>query len=100
MPIRSLKAALFGVVRRASRIRSLGIIVLHAVWLPGFGSTLCAEPNSGLNTTFAASGSKQIVDCVVTPNVWLYVPHGQSVSPFLPVGPFDATWTGTLSVNR
>lgn len=36
-------------------------------------------------------------DFQILPNAWLYVPEGQSPTPFLPAGPFEVTLTGNLN---
>lgn len=55
----------------------------------------------GLRVTFASSspGTGQTTDNVVLPNVALYVPSGQTPSPFVPPGPFTAEWNGFISVD-
>ena len=53
-----------------------------------------SEP--GLAVTFTAGAAS---DTVVTPNVQLYVPAGQSPSVWLAPGNFTATWSGFIAVD-
>lgn len=53
-----------------------------------------AGPVSGLALTLSSGGK---TDTRPSRLVALYAPKGQPVSPFLPVGPFTATWIGELS---
>ncbi len=58
------------------------------------GSILVARAE--LNLTLAGGGE---TDRSIASNVWLRVPEGGTPSPFVPVGPFTATWSGELSVE-
>lgn len=50
----------------------------------------------GVTVTFAAGGQS---DTAKVPAVWLYVPHGATPSPFLPAGPFTATFEGNVVID-
>jgi len=50
----------------------------------------------GLVRTVSVGSTK---DLATTDNLWLFVPAGQPATPFVSVGPFVATWTGTLSAD-
>lgn len=63
--------------------------------LAGFAAQAADRPQ-GL-TLSLASGST--TDHVVWPNAQLHVPAGDSASPFLPPGPFTATWSGLVAVE-
>ena len=56
---------------------------------------------SGLSVTFKtppeAGNGKE--DYQVLSNIWLYVPSGNSPTPFLPSGKFSALWSGFVSVD-
>jgi mono/diheme cytochrome c family protein len=51
------------------------------------------EKKQGLSVTFVAGGK---TDTRAARLVALYVPAGQSPTPFLPVGPFTATWEAEI----
>lgn len=52
----------------------------------------------GLRVQFTSESDKSS-DVDVVPNAWLYVPAGQSPSPFLAAGKFTAVWDGAVSVD-
>src|SRR4051812_44143912 len=53
-----------------------------------------AAPQQGLTLSFAAADKKDAREARL---VALYVPEGQAATPLLPVGPFNATWSGTIA---
>jgi len=57
-----------------------------------------SKSNQGLIATFT-SVDKKNSEVTLAPNIWLYVPAGQSPAPFLPAGKFTATWTGFISAD-
>ncbi len=62
-----------------------------------FGPLQAATPAlPGLVRSVSVGPAK---DLATTDNLWLFVPTGQAATPFVPVGPFVATWTGTLSAD-
>lgn len=54
------------------------------------------EPPIGLRVTYKAG---EAIDAATTANIQLYVPAGQSATPFLPPGRFTATWEGTVKID-
>lgn len=85
---------------------------LHTFLLAAFlpGTILClgqSDPKSapklepGVAVTFTArdGATPAVTDVVVLPHAALYVPAGQSPTPFLPAGKFDAEWSGFISVE-
>ncbi len=77
-----------------------------SVWvlLASSGFNLLAQTPTrvepGLAITYATSSDQtQTADYATSPNVWLYVPAGNSPTPFLPGGKFTAVWKGLLSVD-
>ncbi len=54
--------------------------------------------NNGLAVVFTSDDGR-LSDAAVLPNAWLYVPRGQSPTPFLPPGKFNAAWTGLLDLE-
>src|SRR3954468_3335149 len=67
-----------------------------ALWIVAILSSALAEP--GLRVAFQSPG-RPGQDVTTLPAVALYVPRGQSATPFLPAGPFQAVWTGFISVE-
>ena len=57
-------------------------------------SLKAAERSPGLAVTFAARGAS---DTAAWPGVLLHVAAGQPASPFVPSGPFTATWEGFVN---
>jgi len=57
-------------------------------------SAWAADRSPGLAVTFGAGNAS---DSAAWPGVQLFVPAGQSASPFLPAGPFTATWQGFVN---
>ena len=55
-----------------------------------------AEPQPGLALTWQV-GEAQAKS--VVPNLWVYVPEGQSPSPFVPAGRFTATFEGFVNID-
>lgn len=77
--------------------RPLLALLLSAAALPAGALPQGGErPLSGALVTFESGGAK---DARHARLVALYVPEGQPPSPFLPPGPFTATWEGTLAVD-
>ncbi len=65
----------------------------------GFGQSVApAQADPGLKVSLRA-GPGNVSDVMVLPGVCLYVPKGESPSPFLLPGPFQANWTGLLTVE-
>jgi len=61
----------------------------------GLGGVLRAEDKpTGLLATVSSGG---VADVVLAPNVQLFVPAGESATPFLPAGPITAVWSGFLT---
>ncbi len=58
------------------------------------GVLRAAEAPQGLVLTVTAGAT---TDRRVAENVWLYVPAGESASPFVPTGRFEAKWEGFIS---
>ncbi|MCI0748327.1 MAG: c-type cytochrome [Verrucomicrobia subdivision 3 bacterium] len=67
-----------------------GSISILIAWLAG-----AAEP-AGLIVTFRSGNA---VDTTTLPNVALHVEAGKSPTPFVPDGPFTATWEGYLNAD-
>lgn len=59
---------------------------------------MAAKPGGGLVLTVESRATKA-VDVRHARMAALYVPEGSAITPFLPPGPFKATWTGELSVQ-
>lgn len=57
-----------------------------------------AELSSGLAVTFRSVNGGQ-VDHTVRPNFMLYVPDGESPSPFISPGIFTAEWEGSINLD-
>ena len=55
-----------------------------------------AEPQPGLALTWRVG---ETTVATVVPNLWLYVPAGQSPSPFAPAGQFTATFEGFVNID-
>jgi mono/diheme cytochrome c family protein len=53
-----------------------------------------AERPAGLQLAVSAGGA---VDLAVWPNAQWFVPAGEAATPFVPAGPFVATWTGFVT---
>ncbi|MBI3874651.1 MAG: c-type cytochrome [Verrucomicrobia bacterium] len=72
--------------------------VCLAAWMtsPAAAQTPAAKPEPGLVVVYSV-GEKS--DAAVAPNVLLYVPDNQPVTPFLSPGQFTATWTGNIAVD-
>ena len=82
-------------VSRFSRIAQ--IIAAMVCCASSFGQDAATKPGGGLSLRFSDAANH--ADVAVSPNVWLYVPSGQSPSPFLPAGAFKAVWTGFISAD-
>ena len=66
--------------------------------LGGLNAFAANEP--GLVAKISVGSPAKAFDFTVLPNVWLYVPSGQPVSPFVPGGEnFTVEWTGFLTVD-
>lgn len=52
-----------------------------------------ADTARGVLQTVSGGGA---TDVTVSPNVMLYVPAGQSATPFVPAGPFTVRWEGSV----
>mgnify|MGYP003975263513 FL=1 len=61
-----------------------------------FAGAQVAELQPGLALTWRVGESKALT---VVPNLWLYVPAGQSPSPFVPTGRFTATFEGFVNID-
>jgi len=80
---------------------SAAVAVLAAAVLPAFGQVKVppladapAKAAPGLILSMRAGGK---LDTRAARLVTLYVPKGEPISPFLPVGPFTATWLGEIN---
>jgi hypothetical protein len=71
-----------------------GLALLAAVLmvLPARAATPAA-PGGLTWTVMAASGA---TDTAIVPGVALHVAQGESPAPFVPAGPFEATWSGSV----
>lgn len=87
-------------MRRTLLFRVLGCTVFAALAVLGLARTVAADNglSVGLTTTFTEEATKAS-DTTVSQNVWLYVPAGQSPTPFLPAGKFTAVWEGFVSAE-
>ena len=76
-------------------------------WLQGVAGICWALAQAGaasgwVSAAPAAPGLVRTVsfgtanDLTVTDNVWLFVPAGEPATPFVPIGAFKSTWTGSL----
>ena len=65
-------------------------------WVAAVGAVglLAEDKAGGLVITFVNGAAR---DVAVRENVQLFVPQGEAPTPFLPAGPFTATWTGFLT---
>ena len=65
-------------------------------WVAAVGAVglLAEDKAGGLVVTFVNGAAR---DVAVRENVQLFVPQGEAPTPFLPAGPFTATWTGFLT---
>ena len=61
-----------------------------------FAGAQVAELQPGLALTWRVGEAKALT---VVPNLWLYVPAGQSPSPFVPAGRFTATFEGFVNID-
>lgn len=92
-----------GILDRRSRVHNLaamspfaripGLVVLCAA-LNAFPAALGADKPAGLAV---AIGSGATIDHTVWPSVQLHVSPGETASPFVPPGPFTASWSGFVS---
>ena len=78
-------------VLNAQRFTVLGPLAALILSLSGHAQP--AKPEPGLAVSFTSGG---VTDTTVTPNVWLYRPEGQPITPFLPAGKFTAVWDGSI----
>ena len=67
-------------------------------WLLLFSPALGFGQSQGLSLSLQSIPAKD-TDTQVAQNISLYVPEGQSPSPFLAPGKFQATWTGSITVD-
>lgn len=58
------------------------------------GAAQAEDKPAGLVATLTSGG---VTDLQLSPNVQLFVPAGESATPFLPAGPVVATWTGFIT---
>lgn len=79
------------------------LLALAGVLFTGIELTRAQTPapaavktEAGLRVTFTAGKGSDIDS---TPNVWLYVPAGQTPSPFVEPGKFTAVWDGFINVD-
>ncbi len=72
-------------------------LVVAMISFDGLAENASGTP--GLKATYKTPGASPNVDVTETPNVWLYVPSGQSPSPFLPAGKFTSVWEGLIKVD-
>ena len=86
-------------------IRSLGFSLLNRqpAWVAGlvlllslFGRAGRAEELPGLSL---AVHSGSAADYQSIDGIYLFVPMGQPATPFVPVGPFTAVWTGSVLMD-
>jgi len=69
---------------------------LIAIFIATAALAIAQEAPEGLRLTFAAGGA---VDSRVAGRIALFVPEGQSATPFLPPGKFTATWEGSVKID-
>ena len=69
---------------------------LIAIFIATAALAIAQEAPEGLRLTFAAGGA---VDSRVADRIALFVPEGQSATPFLPSGKFTATWEGSVKID-
>src|SRR5689334_19200802 len=79
-------------------LRNISALILaaSALFVPEQAHAQNAKPAPGLNVTYTSGKAS---DVTTAPNVWLYVPSGQSPTPFLPAEKFTAAWNGFVSVD-
>lgn len=77
-----------------SRFNRISGLLLLPTLLGPLTMALGADRPQGLVVTFAGGNA---TDHVVWPGVQLYVAAGEPASPFLPSGPFTATWNGFVN---
>ena len=80
---------------------SLALLTAGVVTLVTLSQTArSANPEQGLSLTFESLGATNAKpDTRPARMPGLYVPQGTSPTPFLPAGPFKATWTGDLNLR-
>lgn len=73
-------------------------VAIAAVSLAGSSPVFAADGGAvhGVTVTYTAGDRS---DTATAPNVWLYVAKGGTPSPFLPAGPFTATFEGHITVD-
>lgn len=83
---------------RSSRLGLCRMILaaLTFLLLVHTGSLGAADSRAGLAQTVR---SGDVVDHRSVDGLWLFVPSGEPATPFLPAGPFSASWSGDLSVD-
>ena len=77
-------------------VRCLILIVVASLGLAGVGARAAADSAAGLAQTLRSGAAS---DHRRADGIALFVPAGEPATPFLPVGPFSAAWTGDLSVD-
>jgi mono/diheme cytochrome c family protein len=81
----------------AVRRKPILLCISLPLWLSPLPSP--AATNTGLAVTFTQSQSQIFSHSMVLPNFALYVAAQNSPTPFIPLGPFTATWNGFVSVD-
>lgn len=81
-------------ISMTQRLRSTALRLTVAVIVATAPATATADP--GLAVSWSADGK---VYRSSLPGVALYVPAGESPSPFLPAGPFTAVWEGSIQAE-
>jgi len=82
-------------ITKGARLLMRKLIVIFLTMTVGvFAQAI--KPVAGLQVSFKSGES---TDTVTTPDVALYVPAGESATPFLPVGRFTAVWEGVVNID-
>jgi len=79
-------------------INALSSVLILVLPLAGMAQPAAGKMEPGLAVTFnsqVGGGS----DLAVTPNLSLFIGASKAPTPFLPAGPFRATWEGTVSAE-
>src|SRR4051812_32554939 len=81
-----------------SRFNTLSLILRLMLPLSGAAQFAVAKTEPGLAVMFNSPvGSAS--DALVTPSLSLFVEFRNPPTPFVPAGPFQATWEGTISAE-
>jgi mono/diheme cytochrome c family protein len=74
------------------------LLSLLALALPGAAAS-ASETLEGVVVTYTSSNRQSVSDFVATDHLSLFVPAGGPPTPFMPDGPFTASFDGFISVN-